>query len=250
MFNYADPWPLAAVLLALVLGGMLKGATGAGAPVISVPVLAAVFDIRIAIVIMATPNLLTNIWQMWQFRGHGIGRAFTLGFAIAGAVGATLGTVILASLPLEALQLSTALVVIAYIALRLIRPDLSLLRTTADRIVLPMGFAAGILQGAAGVSAPISVSFLNAMRLSRPAFIATISAFFVVMSVVQVPVLFAYDLMTWQLFGVGALALVPLFAGMPLGAAAAERIGPKGFDRIILVFLGLLACRLIWTALA
>jgi len=56
--------------------------------------------------------------------------------------------------------------------------------------------------------------------------------------------------MTWQLFGVGALALVPLFAGMPLGAAAAERIGPKGFDRIILVFLGLLACRLIWTALA
>lgn len=250
MFDLTNPWAIAAVFLALVLGGLLKGATGAGAPIIAIPVIAAVFDIRIAVAIMATSNMLTNIWQMWQYRGQGIGWAFTASLALSGAFGAAIGTIILAKLPLEALQLFTAAIVLAYIVLRLFRPDFSLSRATAGRLVLPVGFSAGILQGAAGISAPISLSFLNAMRLTRPSFIATVAVFFASMSAVQMSVLAVYQLMTWQILGLGVLAVVPLIAAMPLGSSAAARIGPKGFDRIILLFLALLACRLTWTALS
>ncbi|MCR8724104.1 sulfite exporter TauE/SafE family protein [Frigidibacter sp. ROC022] len=249
MFDHTDPLALAAILAALMMGGVLKGATGAGAPVIAVPVIAGVFDIRVAVVIMAVPNLLTNTWQSWSYRSHGIGRSFTLAFALAGAIGTIAGTVVLALLPIDALQLLTAAVVFLYVLLRLARPELTLSRHHANRAVVPVGVAAGVLQGAAGISAPISLSFLSAMRLSRPAFIATISLFFASMGLVQLPSLAYYGLMTWQLFGIGILAVVPLLLGMPLGAAIARRIGPKGFDRVILVFLCLLALRLIWTAL-
>lgn len=249
MFDHSDPLALAAVFLALVLGGVLKGATGAGAPVVAVPVIAAVFDIRIAVAIMAVPNLMTNLWQVWHFRDHGIDRSFTVGFAATGAIGALAGTAFLALLPIGALQLLTAAVVLFYIVLRLTRPDFSLDHAHARRAVGPVGLAAGILQGAAGISAPFSVTFLSAMRLPRPTFIFTISVFFASVSVIQIPGLVYYGLLGPQIMGIGLVALLPLLAGMPLGAAIARRIGPMGFDRVIMVFLALLAIRLVWTAL-
>ena len=56
-----DPITIFAILVAFGLGGTLKGATGAGAPIITIPVIAAFYDVRIAVIIMVIPNLLTNI---------------------------------------------------------------------------------------------------------------------------------------------------------------------------------------------
>ena len=63
-----DPITIFAILAAFALGGTLKGATGAGAPIITIPVIAAFYDVRIAVIIMVIPNLLTNISQIYQFR--------------------------------------------------------------------------------------------------------------------------------------------------------------------------------------
>ena len=60
---FSDPLIIIAVLVAFALGGILKGATGAGAPIITIPVIAAFYDVRIAVIIMVVPNLLTNIGQ-------------------------------------------------------------------------------------------------------------------------------------------------------------------------------------------
>ena len=63
-----DPITIFAILVAFALAGTLKGATGAGAPIITIPVIAAFYDVRMAVVIMVLPNLLTNISQIYQFR--------------------------------------------------------------------------------------------------------------------------------------------------------------------------------------
>ena len=237
------------IFVAFVLGGVLKGATGAGTPVVAVPVMAAFFDIRIAVAIMVTPNLLTNINQIFKFRAHHLPERFALFFAIAGAVGAGVGTVMLVYLPARVLTLLVAGAVVLYITLRLLRPDFKLEFALARRIVLPAGFIAGMLQGAVGISAPVSVSFLNAMRLARPVFIVTISGFFFAMSSVQIPMLAAYGVMTWTLLGLGIAAMIPLWIGMPIGEWLAKRMSAQAFDRLVLVFLGVMALRLIWTAL-
>ena len=100
-----------------------------------------------------------------------------------------------------------ALSVAAYIGLRFLRPEFRLAFATAERIVWPVALVSGVLQGAAGISAPVSVSYLNAMRLARPVFIATISACFIAMAAVQVPMLFATGLLSWPLLAVSVLAL-------------------------------------------
>lgn len=240
---------LAVIFVALALGGILKGATGAGVPVIAVPVIAAFYDVRLAVALIAVPNFFTNCWQLWKFRAHHLSTAFTWVFAASGALGAIVGTVLLATLPAEPLMLLVAISVTGYVALRVMVPEFQLQLAVARRIVWPVGLVAGLLQGAAGISAPVSVSFLNALRLPRPAFIATISAFFAAMTVTQIPTLALAGLMTPMILTLGVVAVLPIFAFMPVGAWLAQRMSQRGFDRLVLSFLSVLALKLFYDAL-
>ncbi len=235
---------------ALALGGIIKGATGAGAPIIAVPVMAMTFGVEVAVVTFTVPSLIMNLVQGWQFRAHILPPVFTWSYALAGAVGAIIGTWLLATVTPELLLLAVAGVVLVYITFRLTVPGWVLSHGTASRIVVPIGVIAGILQGATGVSAPVSITFLNAMQLARPVFIATISVFFVMMSAVQVPTLVWLGLMDWTRFGYALAAVVPLLAFMPVGSYLARHISRLAFDRVILGLLALVALRLIWRALA
>lgn len=243
-----DPLAILAIFTALAMGGIVKGATGAGAPVAAIPVIAALFDVRLAVMVMAAPNLLSNCWQLWQFRAHRLPGSFPWIFAGGAALGCIGGTLLLASLPERWLVLTVALCVAAYIGLRLLRPEFRLAFETARRIVWPVSLVSGLLQGAAGISAPVSVSYLNAMRLARPAFIATISACFIAMAAVQLPMLFATGLLSWPLLGVSIFALLPILGFMPLGAWLARALTPQGFDRLVLLMLGAVALRLFYVA--
>lgn len=235
--------------LGLALGGVLKGATGAGAPILAVPLLAMLYDVPLAVALFTLPSLLSNVWQGWRFRAQQISPALTWGFALAGAAGAGVGSLILVSLPPNLLLLGVAGVVFLYIAFRLARPDWALDLGLATRLATLAGFSGGVLQGAVGISAPISISFLNATRMERGAFMATISVFFATMTVVQIPLLTAWGVLTPLRFLLSALAIVPLVAAMPLGAFLARRMSKDFFDRLILLLLALIALRLVVSAL-
>ncbi|WP_375262556.1 sulfite exporter TauE/SafE family protein [Palleronia sp.] len=228
----------------LALGGILKGATGAGAPVLAVPLLAMLYDVRLAVALLTLPNLVSNVWQGWSYRRHLPSRALVFGFALGGALGAGVGTVMLVSLPSDLLMLGVAAAVLLYVAFRLARPDWSLAMKAAVRLALPAGFAGGVLQGATGLSAPVSITFMNAIRMERGAFISAISVFFALMSVIQIPLLMAWGVLTPLRAALSVGALVPLLAAMPVGAALARRVSRTVFDRIILGLLTLIALRI------
>ena len=233
----------------IALGGFLKGATGAGAPVVGVPILALAFGVPKAVAIFSVLNLLSNSWQAWTYRSA-LGRArFVATFAIAGAFGAAAGSVLLASLPTDALMGGLAGVVFLYVGLRLARPDWKIDRARGEAIAAPAGFVGGLMQGAGGISAPVSVTYLNAMRLERSEFVATISVFFFTMSTLQIPSLVALGVLTWERAGLALLAAIPLFGAMPLGEAAAKRVSKATFDKMILLLLVVVALRLGYTAL-
>jgi uncharacterized protein len=243
-------WAVAIVFVCLALGGVLKGATGAGAPLLAVPALAMLFDVQFAVAVMLVPNLVTNLWQAWRFRGHLQSRSFVAAFAAAGALGVIAGTVALATLPQEALSLIVALAVAGYILFRLVHAGWSLPFAAARWLSVPVGIAAGVLQGASGISAPVSLAFLNAMRLERPVFIATVSIFFAAMTALQMPMAGALGILTPDRLLVSATAILPLVAFMPVGALVARRLSRELFDRVILVLLAALALKLAFDALA
>lgn len=239
---------LAAAIAALAFGGVLKGATGAGFPIIAVPVIALAYDVPTAVVVMVLPSLLANAWQAWRYRRHLRDSGFAWRFAVAGLVGAALGTALLTRVPGRALMLTVAGLVGLYIGFRLLSPGWTLARSLARRLSVPAGVTAGILQGATGISAPVSLSFLNACRLPRPVFVATVSLFFVSSTGAQIGALALHGILTPFGLALSAGALAIILATMPLGEALARRISPVVFDRMILILLGALALRLVLAA--
>ena len=157
--------------------------------------------------------------------------------AAGAATGSVIGSVLLASLPSSFLSICVAMLAIIYVGFRFVSPDRILPMATARRIVLPVTTVAGVLQGAAGISAPVSITFLHALNLGRARFIATISVLFGVMSLVQMPTLLALGVLDGPRLLIGALALLPLFLGMQLGNWLIRHVRPAIFDRLIIVLL-------------
>lgn len=236
-------------ILGMWMGGVLKGAAGVGAPIFAIPALTMVYDVRFAVAVMLIPNILTNFWQAWEYRAALLERSFVVRFLAAGVLGAVVGNLLLAWLSPEALSIAVAVAVLGYISLRLLRPSFRLLESFARRLAFPVGLIAGVLQGATGLSAPASLTFLNAMRLERPQFIATASAFFVAMMVPQVPVLIALGVLDGPRILLGIAGTAVLALGMPVGAWIGRRLPARVFDQLILVVLGLLAARILFLAL-
>ena len=243
---FSDPLIIIAILVAFSLGGILKGATGAGAPIITIPVIAAFYDVRIAVIIMVIPNLLTNIGQLYQFRKTILPKFFTLSFAIGGGIGAFLGTILLANLSIKILTLSVAFIVIVYILLKLIVPSWKLTYEKAKKLVFLMGGFGGVLQGTAGLSAPISITFLNSMKLERNQFIPTISVYFGVMSIFQMPTLYYYNFLNFEIVLVSCISTLVLLSFMPIGSWIAKSVSKESFDKITLILLGFIAFRIIY----
>ena len=243
---FSDPLIIIAILVAFSLGGILKGATGAGAPIITIPVIAAFYDVRIAVIIMVIPNLLTNIGQLYQFRKTILPKFFTLSFALGGGVGAFLGTILLVNLSIKILTLSVAFIVIVYIFLKIMVPSWKLTYKKAKKLVFLMGSFGGILQGTAGLSAPISITFLNSMKLERNQFIPTISVYFGVMSIFQMPTLYYYNFLNLEIILISCISTLVLLLFMPLGSWIAKSVSKESFDKITLILLGFIAFRIIY----
>lgn len=243
-----DWLPLSLSILALAFGGLLKGATGAGVPILAVPLIALFYDIQTAVVVMTLPSLLANVLQAWRYRAHLPEAGFAGRMAVSGVLGAALGTVLLAHVAQRLLLLAVAGLVLAFVGFRLLRPGWQLSRATARRLAVPAGLAAGTLQGATGISAPVSLTFLNACRLPRPVFIAVVSTYFVTSTAMQIVGLAFLGLLTVHGLALSAGALALILVMMPIGEAVGRRIPAAHFDTIILVLLTAIAMRILMTS--
>ncbi|HVL70875.1 MAG TPA: sulfite exporter TauE/SafE family protein [Beijerinckiaceae bacterium] len=232
------------VVGALGLGGFIKGATGLGLPLVSVPALAAFLGVPHALAIVCIPLVVTNAWQSWHFSAHRHGTGFLARLLPASVVGIGLGTVALTTLPGAALSLALAVMMMAYIAFYLTKPDLRLSPGSGRRLAPLVGLVAGALQASTGISAPVSITFIHALRLARPAFVFAVAAMFLGFAVAQVVALAVAGIMTWTRFLEGLIALVPIALAMPLGAWAASFLSRETFDRLILGILGVMSLKL------
>lgn len=215
--SITDPVALIVIAIGLAMGGILKGATGAGMPVIAVPVIAAFYDIRLAVIIIIIPNFAINLQQLWRYRRDAGSRRVTAQLVVGGMIGAVVGTITLVSLPQTSLMLLMAAIILIYIALRLARPSFQIPLPIAERTAWIAGGLGGILQGALGISSPAAITFLSALKLPRPNFIFSASAFFAAMCIPQAIVATHYGLIDKQIALLGLISIVPLMASVRLG---------------------------------
>lgn len=156
-------------------------------------------------------------------------------------MGVGLGSVMLARLASDVLERIAAGTIVLYVALRLAKPHWRLPLAAANRLSVPVGTVAGVMQGASGLSAPVSITFLNALRPTREEFIATIWIFFVAISAVQ----FVTQWMLGLTDPLRLVAAVPIALAMPLGSRLTRHVSPESFSRATLALLSPIAFRLV-----
>lgn len=242
-----EPASVAIMVAALAAGAVVKGATGMGLPLIALPVLTTFFGLQHAVGLMCVPLIFTNAWQVWRFRAERRDdrMAFLPLFLAGGVVGVGLGTWALTSLPERAVVLGLGVILLCYVALRLVAPHFVVGPVLARRAGPLAGMGGGILQGATGISAPIGVTFIHAMSLGRDAHVFAVSTMFLLYALVQVPALAIAGVMEPQWLLEGVLALIPILIFMPVGQALAGRMSRKAFDRMILIFLGVIGLKMV-----
>lgn len=228
---------IAVVLGASLLGAFVKSVTGMGYPLLAVPLVALVLGIEEAVVIIAAPNALANFVLCWQARdGREESRDLVTLVATAFA-GAFLGTFLLVSVPEQPLLIFLAVTIALFVVNYLRRPELRLAPATTRRWSPVVGAAAGVMQGAVGVSGPIVGAWIHGYRLPAQAYVFSVTAMFGVSGSVQLLLLAAAGRFTLDRAVVALLAFVPVLAMIPVGTRLRHRLQGPGFDRAVLAVL-------------
>ncbi len=235
---------------AFALGGILKGATGAGSPLVTIPVLAIFIDAKLAVILMSIPNLISNGSQMVQYRKSSVDMIFSIKLATYGGIGCIGGTIVLASFDMRIIEFLVGTLTMLYVAFRLFKAKKQLSFSVTRKLLPSVGLLGGLVQGSCGISAPIALSFLNALNLKRESFIFSISCFFFSMACIQILTILAFDLLTLAIFLSGILALIPQIGFMPVGNYLIRRVSIQTFDKVVLVFLAILSAKIFFDLFA
>ncbi len=240
---------LLVVVLASLAGATVKSVTGMGYPVVAVPLIALVAGVENAVVIVAIPNVAANAYLCWETRDARAGTR-DLGRIIGfGSVGAVVGTIALVNLPDRPLLIMLAITILVFVVQFFRRPELRLSTATTRRYSGPVGFVAGCMQGALGVSGPVVATWIHGYRLSARTYIHSVTMIFGITGLVQLVILVFQGALTWDRTVAMAAAGVTVAAVLPLGVRLRNRLAGESFDHFVLGAIILSAVSLLIDAL-
>ncbi|MDA0706393.1 MAG: sulfite exporter TauE/SafE family protein [Proteobacteria bacterium] len=224
---------LAAALVTISIGAFAKGITGVGLPVLAVPALASFTSVEEAVVLMVLPGIASNSWLVFTHRKWTILREHRV-FLLFGLVGAGLGTWLLSFLNDHWLKVILAIWLGVYLLQYFSKRSYDHLMRGRGGSGSLLGMAAGIVQGACGVSAPIVAPYFHANGLIRETYAFATAFTFLLLSGAQILTMSNLALLTPDRLSIGLVAVVPTLLFTQLGIRWSRKIDDKAFNNILL----------------
>ena len=230
---------LVALFAVFVFGGVVKGVTGVGLPLVLVPLTAQFVSIPVAVAVLTVPMVATNVSQAME-GGHTLAAIRQmlpiLGFLI---VGQLIGVHLLLSIDRRLLSLILGLSFLALAALLLLMPRVRIGEATARWAGPVVGLAAGVLGGMSAMFGPPMIAYLVGRGTDPDSFVKQMAIFAFTASLAMLLALGGSGSMTGMDMVVSAVAIIPIQAGMPLGRWLRRRTKPQWFRIGVLVVLAL-----------
>lgn len=240
-----DPSAIIIVCLTLLAAGTVKGVIGLGLPTVSLGVLTAVFDLTTAMVLMAAPSFVTNVWQ-GAVGGNG---AYLLKrlwpFLLLATVTIWLGAEALGRLALDYLSGLLGLLLIAYAAISLAGFRISVPAAHQRWAGPAFGTINGVLTGMTGSFVVPGVLYLQAIGLTRDQLVQAMGMLFTVSTVALAIALQRHGIITADLGLTSAISIVPAIIGMVMGQKIRRRLSEAKFRKVFfgaIALLGLYIC--------
>lgn len=240
---------IALVVIALLLGGIVKATLGFGAPLIALPILALGLGGEDAVVLMALPGVVANGILSYSTRSHRPETVDLWRIVIPSIPAAATGALILSGLPDRGISALLAGMLTAYLVVRRRRPNATVRPITRRWLSPAVGTVGGLSQGAVGISLPWIGPYLHSLRLTPDAFTHQVCTFFLVPTVVQMLTLAALGEYDARRIGLSILASAVFLTTLPIGQRIRRSMTPAGFESAVLWMMGLAALVLLLEAI-
>ncbi len=240
-----DTGLLLAVLLAISIGGLIKGITGVGLPIFGVPALAAITSVEEAVVLMLFPSISANLWLVVSHRKYAYSLREHLPFLLTGFAGALVGTGLLLVISERGLILLLAIWLGLYLVHYLINNKSLQWYGAGGKTAYALGLAAGTIQGATGISAQIVAPYFHSRGLASETYAFAVAFTFLFFALAQVAAMTNMELLTPARFQLSLLALIPTLIFTQLGISVSRVISHSFFNKILLAIFVLMEMMLI-----
>jgi len=226
---------LAAGIAIAFLAAVCYAVTGFGFALVMTPLLAVAWDVKSAVVTSVLLSTLALLPLLVGARAHvPLSRAFVL--VLGSFAGIPLGVVILQGLDSDALQALVAGTVIVAALLLYLRPTAAGGADSGSR-QLATGFVSGIVGGSTSMGGPPIVLYLIGREPDVAAFRATLLAFFLPGSVLQIALLAGVGRITGDVLLLAGVALPAVVAGLAAGVWLRGRVRPERFHALVVAVL-------------
>jgi uncharacterized membrane protein YfcA len=222
-----------------VLGGVVKGITGVGLPLVLVPLTAQFITVPAAVALLTVPMVATNISQAAE-GGHTMAAIRQLlPVLIFVVIGLLIGVHLLLTIDRHLLSLILGISFLALAGLLLLMPHVRIAEATARWAGPAVGFGAGVLGGMSAMFGPPMIAYLVGRGTDPDSFVKQMAIFAFTASLTMLAALGGSGTMSGRDMAVSALAIIPIQAGMPLGRWLRRRTKPQWFRMAVLIVLAL-----------
>lgn len=228
---------LIALVAVFVLGGVVKGVTGVGLPLVLVPLTAQFVPIPVAVAMLTVPMVATNVTQAMEGGNTVPAIQRMVPILVCVVIGLLIGVHLLLSIDRRLLSLILGIAFLGLAGLLAAMPHVHIGEKTARWSGPLVAFAAGVLGGMSAMFGPPMIAYLVGRRTRPDAFVKQMAIFAFTASLTMLLALGGSGSMSWSDVGVSALAILPIQAGMPFGRWLRRRIKPEWFRIAVLVVL-------------
>lgn len=228
---------LTALFAVFVFGGLVKGVTGVGLPLVLVPLATQFLEVPIAVALVSVSMVTTNVVQSLE-GGHTAAAVRHLWpIQLPLIAGAVIGTHLLITVDRQKLNLIIGCSFLLLALLLLSMPRLRLSQRTARWSGPLVGFGAGVLGGMSAIFGPPMIAYMVGLGVDPDTFVKRMAILALTAASTMLIVLGGSGTMSGGDFLMSGAALIPIQLGMPLGRWMRNRIKPNWFRVMVLVVL-------------
>ncbi|KHK01621.1 sulfite exporter TauE/SafE family protein [Desulfovibrio sp. TomC] len=238
-----DLLTIGVLCLGAFCAGFTQGLAGFGSSLVALPLLAQVFDLKLAVPVCLFLSLSVNSVMVSRLRGHIQFGPLAL-LLVSSLPGMPLGVYALRAVSGDWLKTVLAVAIFVFVAneCRGVRCAAPAGRGWG----VAAGFVAGCTGGALGINGPPIVAWMSRLGLDRNALRATLVSYFLLAGCGVVTSQFLAGLVTGPVLIRAAVALPALGLGIAAGVGLCGRISEAAFRRVALFVLGGTAASLLF----
>ncbi len=218
-------------LVVVSIASLVKGITGFGFALFSLPILLFWYPIKELIPILIICNLFASIAIVLQKKERPLVNNKFKTLIITGGVFTILGTIFLDVIPEHELLIAVTVFIIILSALSLVKVKVH--TGFRNRIYIIAGAVCGFLTGAISVSGPPLALFLNIVKVDNQEFREIFSWFSIVTTVVALAGYYSQDMLNMNILQTSIMFFPILYAGSFIGKRLNKFIPVNTFRNII-----------------